>query len=388
MRYEVAARRGLPRHHPPRRDRGGPRRGAQRARGARRPRAGARVLLPLQVRPRWSARTGARAPRPRRSAGSRARVRLRVVPELPRRLLHAYEEVANSADIHAVVHLGDYIYEGRRRPSASTSRCARSSRSTTTGSATASTRPTSTCRRRTRRSRGSSPGTTTSSRTTTPTWTSIPTCRSRWRPHAARPPTGPTGSTCRCAASRKPGDRPSSSTAASTGAISSPSTCSTGASTAPTSRPRARPRSGRRAATAPAALEPGRTMLGAEQRDWLLEELATTTARWNVLANQTAFAPFDNDSERHSPRLRGGRQLGRLRRRAAAAARLDGRQAHAEPDRDHRRLAQQLGAQRAAGPHQLRRAARGHGVHGHVDLHGRGRGRVHPGPRRRRTRTS
>ena len=45
----------------------------------------------------------------------------------------------------------------------------------------------------------------------------------------------------------------------------------------------------------PGVLEPGRTMLGAEQRDWLLEELATTTARWNVLANQTAFAPFDND---------------------------------------------------------------------------------------------
>jgi alkaline phosphatase D len=44
------------------------------------------------------------------------------------------------------------------------------------------------------------------------------------------------------------------------------------------------------------ALEPGRTMLGAEQRDWLLEELATTTARWNVLANQTAFAPWDQDS--------------------------------------------------------------------------------------------
>jgi alkaline phosphatase D len=41
------------------------------------------------------------------------------------------------------------------------------------------------------------------------------------------------------------------------------------------------------------ALEPGRTMLGAEQREWLLEDLATTTRRWNVLANQTAFAPFD-----------------------------------------------------------------------------------------------
>ena len=127
----------------------------------------------------------------------------------------------------------------------------------------------------------------------------------------------------------------------------------------------------------PSALEPGRTMLGTEQRDWLLEELATTTARWNVLAQQTAFAPFDNDPGR-AARLRGGRQLGRLRRRAADVARLDGRQAHAEPDRDHRRLAQQLGAQRAARSHQLRRAARGHGVHGHVDLHGRRRGRVLP----------
>ena len=45
----------------------------------------------------------------------------------------------------------------------------------------------------------------------------------------------------------------------------------------------------------PGWLEPGRTMLGVEQRDWLMEEFATTTARWNVLANQTAFSPFDND---------------------------------------------------------------------------------------------
>jgi alkaline phosphatase D len=49
-------------------------------------------------------------------------------------------------------------------------------------------------------------------------------------------------------------------------------------------------------------LDPGRTMLGAEQRDWLLEELATTTARWNVLAQQTAFSPFDTDT---SPARRG-----------------------------------------------------------------------------------
>ena len=34
-------------------------------------------------------------------------------------------------------------------------------------------------------------------------------------------------------------------------------------------------------------------MLGAEQRDWLLHELATTRSHWNVIAQQTAFAPFD-----------------------------------------------------------------------------------------------
>jgi alkaline phosphatase D len=43
----------------------------------------------------------------------------------------------------------------------------------------------------------------------------------------------------------------------------------------------------------PDDLNPARTMLGAEQRDWLLEDLATTKARWNVLAQQTGFAPFN-----------------------------------------------------------------------------------------------
>jgi alkaline phosphatase D len=41
------------------------------------------------------------------------------------------------------------------------------------------------------------------------------------------------------------------------------------------------------------ARAPERTMLGKEQREWLLDELATTRAHWNVLAQQTAFAPFD-----------------------------------------------------------------------------------------------
>ena len=35
-------------------------------------------------------------------------------------------------------------------------------------------------------------------------------------------------------------------------------------------------------------------MLGAEQLDWLFEDMANTKARWNVLAQQTAFAPFND----------------------------------------------------------------------------------------------
>jgi alkaline phosphatase D len=47
----------------------------------------------------------------------------------------------------------------------------------------------------------------------------------------------------------------------------------------------------------PDALDPARTMLGADQKQWLFDELATTRARWNILANQTAFAPFDRNTD-------------------------------------------------------------------------------------------
>jgi alkaline phosphatase D len=40
-------------------------------------------------------------------------------------------------------------------------------------------------------------------------------------------------------------------------------------------------------------LKAERSMLGSEQRDWLLDELATSKARWNVLAQQTMFSPFN-----------------------------------------------------------------------------------------------
>ena len=53
-------------------------------------------------------------------------------------------------------------------------------------------------------------------------------------------------------------------------------------------------------------LEPSRTMLGAEQREWLLEDLATTKARWNILAQQTAFAPLNNAAAGAPPRFTAG----------------------------------------------------------------------------------
>lgn len=46
----------------------------------------------------------------------------------------------------------------------------------------------------------------------------------------------------------------------------------------------------------PEAVNPARTILGEEQRDWLIEGLTGSTARWNVLANQVRFAPLDQDA--------------------------------------------------------------------------------------------
>ncbi|HEY0698512.1 MAG TPA: alkaline phosphatase D family protein [Micromonospora sp.] len=40
---------------------------------------------------------------------------------------------------------------------------------------------------------------------------------------------------------------------------------------------------------------PSRTMLGSAQEQWLLDGLAASTARWNVLGNQTVIAEADRD---------------------------------------------------------------------------------------------
>jgi alkaline phosphatase D len=43
----------------------------------------------------------------------------------------------------------------------------------------------------------------------------------------------------------------------------------------------------------PSARDPGRTILGAAQKQWLKDELGTSTALWNVIAQQVVFAPVD-----------------------------------------------------------------------------------------------
>jgi len=47
----------------------------------------------------------------------------------------------------------------------------------------------------------------------------------------------------------------------------------------------------------PEALDPARTILGAEQRAWLLDELARPRRQWNVLAQQVPVAPIDQDAD-------------------------------------------------------------------------------------------
>ncbi len=46
----------------------------------------------------------------------------------------------------------------------------------------------------------------------------------------------------------------------------------------------------------PVALDPRHTMLGAAQRDWLMDGMDRSAARWNVLAQQVVFSPHDGDT--------------------------------------------------------------------------------------------
>ena len=124
---------------------------------------------------------------------------------------------------------------------------------------------------------------------------STPDSRSRRSPSGAPPPTSRTGSTRRWRARASRSARTCRCTGARTGARSRRSTCSTRASTAPTrSRSARRPSAIRSPATARARSTTTRTILGAEQREWLLDGARGRAADgWNVLANQVGFAPQD-----------------------------------------------------------------------------------------------
>ena len=47
----------------------------------------------------------------------------------------------------------------------------------------------------------------------------------------------------------------------------------------------------------PTALDPTRLIEGAAQQAWLIDGLSTSTARWNLLANQVPFAPNDTNAD-------------------------------------------------------------------------------------------
>ena len=344
------------------------RRGAQRPRRGRRPRAGARVLLPLQGRRRGQPgrphphRAGrrrvvdaaARSRSPPASTTSKATspptqhmAARGPRPGRPPRRLHL--RVPPPADVRAA-------RTGRPR----------SARSTTTGTATRSTSPTPTCRPRTPRCPW------------LVTWDDHEVdnnyADARGRPAtmppeefapAGPPPTRRTGSTCRCAARR----------AARAGHAALPPL------------PFGRLADVQRARHPPVPHRPARRLTAAERTRRLLPEragpvahdarrraarlaastaLARLGARWNVLAQQTG-SPRSTATPGLAARSAPG-QLGRLRRRAArrCSTGSSSRQ-HAEPDRAHRRLHANWVRNVPPNFDDLRRAAGRDRVHGHVD---------------------
>ena len=111
------ARRRIQPHRPPRRRRGGARRGPQRPRRAGRPRPGARSTS--------TASSAGREISPRRPDADRAGARQRrstssrfafvSCQNFPAGFFNAYARRGGSDDLDAVIHLGDYIYEGPAR---------------------------------------------------------------------------------------------------------------------------------------------------------------------------------------------------------------------------------------------------------------------------------
>jgi hypothetical protein len=96
-----------------------------------------------------------------------------------------------------------------------------------------------------------------------------------------------------------------------------------------------------------------RSMLGRAQERWLEGALGDSRAGWNVLAQQTRIAQFDELPGPGPARL--DRQLGRLPGGAQASARFHRRAARREPGRNRRRRAL---VQRRRAEARLRRSVR------------------------------
>ncbi len=94
----------------------------------------------------------------------------------------------------------------------------------------------------------------------------------------------------RARAVRRPAAR---STRAARSAISRPSSCSTGASTAR----RRRARRGRSSSRAPSSMRASARCSAPAQEQWLRRALGASTARWNLLGQQTLLAHFDQSGD-------------------------------------------------------------------------------------------
>jgi hypothetical protein len=125
------------------------------------------------------------------------------------------------------------------------------------------------------------------------------------------------------------------------------------------------------------ALDPARSILGAEQERWLFGNLADARARWTVLGQQVPTFARDQAAANPAGRFAMDKWDGFVAGAAAAVSKARG-DPRAQPDRALRRRAHALGRRPEA---RLRRSAiadRRRRVHEHVDLRGRRRQRGQP----------
>ena len=281
------------------------------------------------------ARSAARAPRPPPSARPPApALRLRLLPALRAGLLTAPTATSPPTSPDLVAFLGDYIYESswgrdhvRKHDAAGAAHARRLPQPLR-----ALQERTPTCRRRTPPVPGSSPGTTTRSTTTTPT-TGPRThrCASR-SSRAAPPPTAPTTSTCRCRAhAARTGRDMRIYTTLDWGGLARFYVLDDRQYRSHQACPRAGRGGGNTVDGDDCAerLDPGARMLGARAGALARGRRSASRARWNVIAQQTLMAQFDQQAGPGRRVL--DRRLGRLSRGARAAARRSASRKIANP---------------------------------------------------------